>query len=169
MEQTKVEFKIGQVSIDRRDFLKKSGSLAAMGLFGLSFFTACDTEEETPNNIINNPPNNNNNQGPSGIEIDGNVITIDTSILTQLNSSGGWLLIVPAQTLVVNDGQIRAMTSICTHSRCDRNWSFSNNVFTCTCHGSRFNTTGQVLQGPANAPLTSFSVAIDGDKIIITK
>mgnify|MGYP001218837511 CR=1 FL=1 len=158
-----MSIKNGQLNQERREFLQRAGSLAVMGMFGISFFTSCADDDPNPGNVITSPGNT------EGIDINGNTITINTDIITTLNNVGGWMLIVPAQTLVVNDGQVRALTSVCTHSQCDRSWNFGSNVFTCTCHGSRFNTTGQVLQGPANQPLTQFGVQVSGNSIIITK
>ncbi|MDW8287320.1 MAG: Rieske (2Fe-2S) protein, partial [Flammeovirgaceae bacterium] len=88
---------------------------------------------------------------------------------TALKNTGGWLLIPQAQTLVVNDGSIKALTSVCTHTGCDRNWTYSNNALTCTCHGSRFSTTGAVLQGPATQPLRQFAVSVSNNMVTITK
>ena len=66
-------------------------------------------------------------------------------------------------------GSYSAMTSVCTHSACDRNWAFSNSKFTCTCHGSEFDTSGNVLKGPANQPLQSYSTALNGTVLTVTK
>jgi len=150
----------GQLNIERREFLKKAGGFAIMGLFGTSFFTSCSDDTEDPINVDSNS---------EGINVNGDIITIDLSIIEELNSSGGWLLITEAQTLVVNDGSIKALTSVCTHSNCDRNWSLSNGNFRCSCHGSIFSTDGEVITGPATRPLTQFDVSIDGDILTITK
>lgn len=150
----------GQLNIERREFLKKAGGFAIMGLFGTAFFTSCSDDSEDPIKVDSNS---------EGINVDGDIITIDLSIIEELNSSGGWLLITEAQTLVVNDGSIKALTSVCTHSNCDRNWSLSNGNFRCSCHGSIFSTDGEVITGPATRPLTQFDVSIDGDILTITK
>jgi nitrite reductase/ring-hydroxylating ferredoxin subunit len=156
---TNTKNQMGQLSIERREFLKKAGGFAIMGLFGTSFFTSCSDDTEDPINVDANS---------EGINIDGDTITIDLNIIEELNTSGGWLLITQAQTLVVNDGEIKALTSVCTHSNCDRNWSLSNGNFRCSCHGSVFTTDGEVITGPATQPLTQFNVSID-DKIVTIK
>jgi Rieske Fe-S protein len=151
---------IGQLSIERREFLKKAGGFAIMGLFGTSFFTSCSDDIEDPINVDSNS---------EGINVDGDTITIDLNVIEELNSSGGWLLITEAQTLIVNDGEIKALTSVCTHSNCDRNWSLSGGNFKCSCHNSIFTTDGEVISGPATRPLTQFDVNIDNDIVTITK
>jgi Rieske Fe-S protein len=158
--------KSGQLSVERREFLKKTGSLAVMSMMGIAFFTSCTSEDDaTP--TPNNPPAG----GSSGITIAGNSITINLNQATALSAAGGWLLITEAQLLVVNLGSnnYNALTSICTHSQCDRNWSFASSVFTCSCHGSRFNTDGTVVTGPAASPLRNFPTSRSGEILTITK
>ncbi len=157
--------KRGNLSNSRRDFIEKSGLTAAMTVFGLAFFTGCtDEEDQTP--AVNMPPAS----SATGISVSGSTIRIDLDIQDGLKTSGAWILIVAAQTLVVNvNGSYNALTSVCTHSACDRNWTFGSNIFTCTCHGSEFDTSGKVLKGPAAQPLESFTTAVSGNTLTITK
>lgn len=159
--------KSGKLSEERRDFLKKTGSLAVMSMFGVSFFTSCASDEDT------NPSNPNSNNPPAsstGINISNSTVVIDLSQATTLKNAGGWILITGAQMLVVNTGNgFSSLTSVCTHSGCDRQWSLSNNEFECTCHGSRFTTSGAVVQGPASRPLASFENSRSGDILTIQR
>jgi Rieske Fe-S protein len=162
-----VKSKSGNLSTSRREFIERAGMTAVMTTFGLSFFTACsDSEESYAPNVPNVPPPTSSN----GVTISGNTIRIDLTTQTGLATAGGWLLVLDAQALVVNvGGTYRALTSVCTHSACDRNWTFSNSKFVCTCHNSEFDTSGNVLQGPANQPLRSFTAAINGTVLTVTK
>jgi nitrite reductase/ring-hydroxylating ferredoxin subunit len=54
-----------------------------------------------------------------------------------------------------------AMTAICTHQGCPTLFR-SNQTFFCPCHGSRFDFVGNVLMGPAAAPLDHLALCIDG-------
>tara|TARA_R110002020_G_scaffold321406_4_gene537268 strand:+ start:203 stop:697 length:495 start_codon:yes stop_codon:yes gene_type:complete len=164
MEQ--INSKTGNLSQSRRAFIERAGMTAVMSSFGLTFFTACsDSEDQNPGTPATPPPTS-----TSGITISGSTITIDLTAQAGLAEAGGWLLIVNAKTLVVNVGGVySAMTSVCTHSTCDRNWTFVNSKFTCTCHGSEFDTSGNVLQGPATQPLQSFSTALNGTTLTVTK
>ena len=53
----------------------------------------------------------------------------------------------------------------CTHRGCQPEPEADRLV--CPCHGSEFTFQGVVLQGPAERPLTSFEVTIDGPEISI--
>ncbi|GAB2611117.1 QcrA and Rieske domain-containing protein [Belliella aquatica] len=166
MEQI-ITNKSGNLSKERREFLKKTGSLAVMSMFGVSFFTSCASDEDTnPSNPApNNPP-----AASTGITVNNNSVVIDLTQATSLNNAGGWVLVISAQMLVVNTGNgFNALTSVCTHSQCDRNWSLNNNEFVCSCHGSRFTTSGAVVQGPANRPLASFDTSRSGDILTINR
>ncbi|MCH8495247.1 MAG: Rieske (2Fe-2S) protein [Balneolales bacterium] len=156
-------------AVSRRAFLKTAGSVALFAVMGISI-SSCGSDSGTENIIgpaPTDPPNND-----SGFTISGNTIRIDLSKsdATSLSSSGAWGLIAAAQTLVVNvDGTFRAFTSVCTHSGCDRDWSFTNQQFICNCHGSRFNNRGEVVQGPASRDLREFTVSRSGDIVTIQK
>ena len=155
--------------VSRKDFLRTAGSVALFAALGISF-SACSSPTSPEADPTPNPPPP---SGSNGITVNGNTVTINlnTSNTERLKSSGGWLLIEGAQVIVVNvDGStIRAFSSVCTHQGCATNWAFSSGLFECTCHGSRFNTSGQVVRGPAASNLPEYSVSRNGDTVTITK
>ena len=51
------------------------------------------------------------------------------------------------------DGQVRAVDPTCTHMGCTVAWNGAEKSWDCSCHGSRFSTSGEVLNSPATAPL----------------
>ncbi len=56
-----------------------------------------------------------------------------------------------------------AMTLTCTHAGCNmatQGQVTSSGVY-CGCHGSRFDTQGNVVNGPASEPLQHFAVSAD--------
>jgi cytochrome b6-f complex iron-sulfur subunit len=60
-----------------------------------------------------------------------------------------------------------AVTAVCTHQQCLVN-GFTNQVYVCPCHGSRFNTSGGVVNGPASSPLRQFPTQFLNDVLTVT-
>jgi Rieske Fe-S protein len=60
---------------------------------------------------------------------------------------------------------IYAMTLICTHEGCDiaTDGTVSASGIECGCHGSEFDLNGDVVRGPATAPLEHFGVSGDAE------
>jgi Rieske Fe-S protein len=147
------------MSTSRRAFLRSSCATAALLALGADL-AACDAGDP------GGPP-----PPGSGITVNGSTVTLDLTgtQARAVASAGGFLLISSAHVLVINlDGTtIRAFTSICTHQGCDVD-QFSSGLLQCPCHGSQYDTSGQVVQGPAPLPLQEFPVTRSGNIVTIT-
>jgi cytochrome b6-f complex iron-sulfur subunit len=71
---------------------------------------------------------------------------------------------VPA-ILIHSPSGFSALSLVCTHLGCTVEQK--DNGFTCPCHGSRYDASGNVLRGPAQKPLRSLRVEITADQHLI--
>ena len=88
--------------------------------------------------------------------------TVNNGGTAIVSSSLGTMLVVRNDTTTVS-----AFTATCTHQQCTVT-GFTEGVFQCPCHGSRYNTGGQVVRGPATQSLRRFNATITNDVISIT-
>jgi Rieske Fe-S protein len=136
----------------RKEFVKKTGAAALLLSMGF-FLESCsdDSGEMTPDND--------------------NTISFDKSAspFDVLQSNDGWLLHPSENILLVNvGGVIRALTSVCTHSGCNDDWTYNSSSFTCNCHGSMFSNKGVVTSGPASSNLKEYKVEVEGNTVTIS-
>lgn len=59
-----------------------------------------------------------------------------------------------------------AVSLVCTHLGCAV--SVTPDGLFCPCHGSRFDSKGNVTRGPASSPLTRLYTEVRGDRLIIS-
>jgi len=70
--------------------------------------------------------------------------------------------------LQLTSGQFTAFDSTCPHQGCMVSFESAATGFACPCHGSRFDVSGKVLNGPATTGLTPVPVTVVSGEVRIT-
>ena len=133
-----------------------------LGIFTVSFISSCS------------------NNGPTGPAIDSDIlditITVDISLSENqsLANVGGTLALGSnaldnAGILLYRSSEtsVLAYSRVCTHNGCTIG-AFQSGTSTCPCHGSKFNTSGSVVNGPATTALKQYNATLQGTIITIT-
>jgi Rieske Fe-S protein len=105
-----------------------------------------------------------------------NGATSGTMVQVQIDSSsplapvGGAALVRSSTGLFLvartGDQTFTALTSTCTHETCTIT-GFDGTNYVCPCHGSRFTTSGRVVNGPAPASLRTFNTSFANNVLTI--
>ena len=106
---------------------------------------------------------NNAGLGPAG-PVD---FTIDLTLAANLalNSNGGSLYNNGVIVVRTSATTYIAVSSVCTHQGGTVYFDSASNRFICPRHGANFSTTGSVLLGPANTPLTKYNTVLTGTSL----
>jgi cytochrome b6-f complex iron-sulfur subunit len=110
----------------------------------------------------------NRNFGATGREFSeatGEVISANS--IPQGGSRVGMLAGKPAIVLRQN-GEVVALSAVCTHLGCTVAFNASANQFQCPCHGGKYDRDGNVVAGPPPKPLERLQIRVDDDKIILS-
>jgi Rieske Fe-S protein len=87
-----------------------------------------------------------------------------------LASIGGAALVesTAGMFLVARTGEsvFAAVDAVCTHEGCTITGA-DGDAYVCPCHGSRYNRSGQVLQGPATASLRRYNATFADNTLTI--
>ena len=78
--------------------------------------------------------------------------------VTTTESKGVWVVTKDGNNFTLFDPH-------CTHLRCPYYWDAQNRVFTCPCHGGKFDIDGNVLGGPPPRPLDRWQFTIQNGEI----
>lgn len=93
--------------------------------------------------------------------------------LTELEQISGKIQVQADSTPIVvirkpsQSGALVALNPTCPHAGCQVDWQKDNNKFVCPCHGSEFDPSGKVIQGPAGRALTRYPVKIEDQTILV--
>jgi cytochrome b6-f complex iron-sulfur subunit len=142
--------------MERRKFFRNFAIGGSLLLTAPVLFNSCSDDSEDDNN------NNNNNTGGS--------ITVDLNdpAYAALKTVGGYAYKGDIIIIRSTDTVYLALSKLCTHSNCTVTYNSSSKDIPCPCHGSKFNTEGAVMNGPATTALKKYNVKQDGNILTIT-
>lgn len=158
--------------MERKEFLSLVGVSVGAVILQSCLSGCTNSSDPTPSNN-----NNNGNTGGTGGTTTGltgnNTISKGTIDFTlDLTSSSFADLKTDGKAIVTGDvivartkaGNYIAVAKRCTHEGTTVDFQADNNRFNCSNHGSNFDLTGKVLNGPAASSLTQFSTSFDSAK-----
>ena len=73
------------------------------------------------------------------------------------------------QVYIVRTAQgFYAVSAVCSHLGCIMQWKPEDNLIACPCHGSKFQSDGTKVAGPAPRPLPHFAISLttDGELLV---
>ncbi len=73
----------------------------------------------------------------------------------------------PVFVLRLADGEIVALSALCTHYRCALTWKNASRTFVCPCHDGVFSATGDVISGLPPRALPSYSTEVRLGEILV--
>lgn len=95
------------------------------------------------------------------------LMAVGETVATSVNLVGG--LVTPLAVTRLTQADVVTVSRVCTHMGCTVALPGSaGGTLDCPCHGSRFRTNGQVVNGPATRALAQFPTAIAGSEAVIT-
>lgn len=68
---------------------------------------------------------------------------------------------------LTDNGSLIAVDPTCTHAGCLVEWDTQAQALICPCHGSKFQATGELIEGLAPIDLTKYQVKIDADTVFV--
>jgi cytochrome b6-f complex iron-sulfur subunit len=135
--------------MNREEFLKQLGITAWLTCTG-SVILSCSQDDPAP--------------AASPVDF---VLDLTLSQNAALNTVGGSLAVNGIIIARLSSTEFVALSRACTHQGTAVNYRAGQNDFLCPNHGSRFATSGAVLQGPASTALRKYNTALTGNNLRI--
>ena len=79
---------------------------------------------------------------------------------------GGNTTIGKAFVMRTGSSKFLALSTLCTHKKCDVD--FTGDGFECPCHGSTYDKSGKVTNGPAKKNLKSYKTTFNSEENTLT-
>jgi Rieske Fe-S protein len=93
-----------------------------------------------------------------------------TAVTVRVVRDDGYYEAVDQQVVFLvksSSGDVRALSSTCTHLGCRVGYDPVKNVIKCPCHGGTFSAEGLVIAGPPPRPLPGVSARVEGTRVFV--
>ncbi len=107
---------------------------------------------------------------PPPLRSDG-VEELDVGSVAEIEAKGSRLFRFGREPCIVvaSSGKFHALSTVCTHLGCLVAWVPRSHQLACPCHRGSFDLEGNVIEGPPPRPLTTFPVAVQGDRVVVRR
>ena len=141
-----------ELEYSRRGFLKSLGAFGA-----LVGFVALLSSNKIPVSGTTTTTTTAAQGGlPAGAIANKSSLTVGTPVFFDYPSSGYRNMLV-----LQADGSLLAFSILCTHVCCTLEYDPALKELGCPCHGSIFDSSGKVVQGPASVDLPQVTLSVD--------
>jgi len=108
--------------------------------------------------LLGSVPNKLAHYAPTDVLI---VKTVDLSLDDVQPGHGAVIQLGGKRLAIYRDeaGAVHALSPRCTHMGCTVDWNDTDKTWDCPCHGSRYATDGEVIQGPAEKGLSAQDIS----------
>ena len=141
-----------ELNLSRRGFVKSLAGLAAAIGIGVLVSSI-----KLPAGTSNTQTTVTTTQSGTGAGSIANVNSLRVGVPVQFEYPTGY----PNVLLKKSDGSVLALSLLCTHVCCTCTYDPASGRVYCPCHGSVFDSNGNVLQGPASSPLPQVQLSVD--------
>lgn len=148
--------------MERRRFLKTSGSLV-IGIAGIGqVITSCSKDKTCPTQM-----DQNDNNYSIDLNQPANQVLNTVNGALKFDDVPGYAL--PVIVIRISETEVAAFSSRCTHAGCEIDLPLDG-IMVCPgpCgHGSQFNLSGENVGGPAPSPLGKIQAVLEGNQITL--
>jgi cytochrome b6-f complex iron-sulfur subunit len=149
--------------MERSEFLSKMGMGLAAVCAGCSLVSCgggSKNNDPTPAPGTPTPP-----AGGGGVLVSANLNSELLNIGDSKLNAGVIVVRLAAGNVA---GSFTAVQSACTHQGTTIGYNNGQGIFICPLHGSEFSKTGQVVLGPAAAPLHQYTVTVTNNALTVS-
>jgi Rieske Fe-S protein len=140
-----------ELDYSRRGFMKNVGVLTGL----IAVAAALSSVKLPTSGVLQSTTTTTAIGAPSGSIAKKSNLKVNTPVYFEYPTGYASMLMLLA------DGSISAVSLYCTHVCCQLTWEPSSTILYCQCHGSQFDPSGKVLQGPAVVDLPQIQLRTD--------